>query len=70
MKRTLLTTAFWLTLLVAVPAQAQLNGSHTPGDYGVVGVTGAWVDDGDNNPESTDAYLCTGVSQVSVNVKA
>ena len=44
--------------------------SATPGDYGVVGVTGAWVDDGDNNPESTDAYLCTGVSQVSVNVKA
>lgn len=24
-----------LTLLLAVPAQAQLNGSHTPGDYGV-----------------------------------
>ena len=35
LKRTLLTTAFGLTLLVAVPAQAQLNGSHTPGDYGV-----------------------------------
>ena len=24
-----------LTLLLAVPAQAQLNGSHTPGDFGV-----------------------------------
>jgi hypothetical protein len=36
MKRlTLLTTALGLTLLLAAPAQAQLNGSHTPGDYGV-----------------------------------
>ena len=30
-----LSTALALTLLLAVPAQAQLNGSHTPGDYGV-----------------------------------
>jgi hypothetical protein len=36
MKRlALLATALGLTLLLAVPAQAQLNGSHTPGDYGV-----------------------------------
>ena len=28
-------TTIALTLLLAVPAQAQLNGSHTPGDYGV-----------------------------------
>ena len=44
--------------------------SASPGDYGVVGVTGAWVDDGDNVPEASDGFLCTGVSQVSVNVSA
>lgn len=31
----LLTAAFALTLLAAVPAQAQLNGSHSLGDFGV-----------------------------------
>ena len=31
----LLATACGLLLLLAVPAQAQLNGTHTPGDYGV-----------------------------------
>ena len=36
MKRlALLATALGLTLLLAVPAQAQLNGSHTLGDFGV-----------------------------------
>jgi hypothetical protein len=31
----LLARACGLTLLLAVPAQAQLNGSHTLGDFGV-----------------------------------
>ena len=39
-------------------------------DQPVIGVTGAWADDGDNVPEGTDTFLCTGVSQVSVNVRA
>ena len=31
----LLAKTFGLTLLLVVPAQAQLNGSHTLGDFGV-----------------------------------
>jgi hypothetical protein len=31
----LLVAAYGLTLLAAVPAQAQLNGSHSLGDFGV-----------------------------------
>ena len=32
-------------------------------------MTGAWDDSNDNGiPEAGDVYLCTGVSQVSVNV--
>jgi hypothetical protein len=35
----LLGAAFGLTLLLAVPAQAQLNGSHSLGDFGVLSGT-------------------------------
>ena len=39
------------------------------GDHEVIGVTGAWNDTNENGiPEAGDVYLCTGVSQVSVNV--
>ncbi len=34
----------------------------------VLGVTGAWSDDGDGVPEASDSFICTGVSQVFVNV--
>jgi len=36
----------------------------------VIGVTGAWLDDGDGDPEAGDTFYCTGVSQVFVNVTA
>lgn len=34
----------------------------------VLGVTGAWSDDGDGVPEASDDFFCTGVSQVFVDV--
>ncbi|GIV00020.1 MAG: hypothetical protein KatS3mg014_1635 [Actinomycetota bacterium] len=34
----------------------------------VVGVTGSWADDGDGIPESTDTFVCTGISSSSVYV--
>jgi hypothetical protein len=40
----------------------------TAGDEPVIGVTGAWADDGDGVPEASDSFICTGVSQVFVNV--
>ena len=41
----------------------------TTGDWPVLGVTGAWSDDGDGIPEASDDFLCTGVSQVFLNVR-
>ena len=40
----------------------------TRGNKPVIGVTGAWSDDDDGVPEASDSFLCTGVSQVFVNV--
>jgi hypothetical protein len=42
----------------------------TPGAKAVIGVTGMWIEDGDDVVESGDAFQCSGVSQVFVNVKA
>jgi hypothetical protein len=45
------------------------NAGATSGDHEVLGVTGAWVDDDEDGVvEASDIFLCTGVSQVSVNV--
>ncbi len=44
--------------------------SATAGAEPVIGVTGAWGDDGDGVPEASDAFYCTGVSQVWVDVTA
>ena len=40
------------------------------GDEAVLGVTGAWVDDGDGVPESGDIFYCTGFTQAWVTVTA
>jgi len=54
---------------VLVQVGLKAAGTASAGDYGVIGVTGAWLDDGDGVPEGgDDSFLCTGVSQVSVNV--
>lgn len=55
-------------LLVQVGIKA-IAGATT-GDWPVIGVTGAWADDGDGTPEPSDNFLCTGVSQVFLNVTA
>jgi hypothetical protein len=36
----------------------------------VMGITGAWDDDGDGDPEATDTFYCTGNATVNVWVKA
>ncbi|HUF59766.1 MAG TPA: hypothetical protein VMR89_09830 [Actinomycetota bacterium] len=46
-----------------------------PGEnYTIMGVAGAWQDDGDGNPEasgsSDDSYACWGIATASVHVKA
>ncbi|MGB7806602.1 MAG: hypothetical protein WBM72_13480 [Actinomycetota bacterium] len=42
--------------------------SATATEQPVIGVTGAWSDDGNGVPEASDGFICTGVSQVFVNV--
>jgi hypothetical protein len=49
---------------VGLKAVASASASEQP----VLGVTGAWSDDGDGVPEESDSFICTGVSQVFVNV--
>jgi hypothetical protein len=53
---------------VIVQAGVKAVDGATTGDWPVIGVTGAWADDGDGTPEASDDFLCTGVSQVSLNV--
>ena len=55
-------------VLVEVGVKAIAGATAT--EWPVIGVTGAWSDDGDGVPEASDTFLCTGVSQVSVNVTA
>jgi hypothetical protein len=54
--------------LKAIAAEAD------PGEnYTIMGVAGAWSDDGDGNPEPSadgDSYICWGIATGSVHVKA
>jgi hypothetical protein len=49
---------------VGLKAVADATASAEP----VIGVTGAWSDDGNGVPEASDSFICTGVSQVFVTV--
>jgi len=56
---------------VLVEVGIKANGTATDGDHEVIGVTGAWFDDGDGIPEGgDDTFACLGSGQVSVNVVA
>jgi hypothetical protein len=55
---------------VRVEVGIKATATAADGDHEVIGVTGAWFDDGDGIPEPGDAFECLGSGQVAVNVKA
>jgi hypothetical protein len=55
---------------VRVEVGIKATATATDGDHEVIGVTGAWFDDGDGVPEASESFQCLGSGQVAVNVKA
>lgn len=46
------------------------SGAGTDTSYGVFGVTGKWLDDGDGIVNAADTFFCTGIATVGLYVKA
>jgi hypothetical protein len=55
---------------VLVQVGLKAMASATTGSKAVIGVTGMWIDDDDGIVEASDAFQCSGVSQVFVDVTA